>query len=288
MRTSIERTYGIRRRWSVGARRGSSAPFRGPTMSARQPLLFHAVIRSAPEPTRKATNQGPFLRVVLLHGWLQDCTSWLQVASALSCKGHDVLLVDWPHHGHSPSAVELGLQMSPSGWLDGLEVLLAHLQWDSGPPLAVAGCSLGGALSMLYALRRPERVARLTLIAPAGLPEPVWNAPFWLCSTLAKQIPHPIFNVVRTTPTYGLTPKCVESIARRLGPTGAMRVVVAEYDLVHTPHTAFWTEMLPPRSVTLLPRTTHWWACTHLFGLRLHEEPECWGRPNSLSLRSRL
>mmetsp|Transcript_20860 Transcript_20860/g.67633 ORF Transcript_20860/g.67633 Transcript_20860/m.67633 type:complete len:272 (-) Transcript_20860:623-1438(-) len=253
-----------------------------------RPQLFHVVLRATSATAAGDSEPSALLRVVLLHGWLQDCTCWLQVASALSREGHDVLLLDWPHHGHSPSAAELGVEMSACGWLSALDALLMHLGWDSGPPLAVAGCSLGGALSMRYTLMRPDRVARLTLVAPAGLPEPMWNAPFWVASNLVKQIPHPIFNVTRTTPTYGLTPEGVASITRRLGPSGAMRVVVGAYDLVHTPHLEFWTRFLPAASVTVLPRTSHWWACTHLFGLRLHEVPECWGRSGPPRRMSRL
>jgi pimeloyl-ACP methyl ester carboxylesterase len=252
------------------------------------PQLFHVVLRATSAMPAGDSDPPALLRVVLLHGWLQDCTCWLQVASALRREGHDVLLLDWPHHGHSPSAAELGVEMSPCGWLSALEALLIQLGWDSGPPLALAGCSLGGALSLRYAVLRPDRVARLTLVAPAGLPEPAWNAPFHLASSLVKQLPHPIFNVTRTTPTYGLTPQNIASVAIRLGPSGAMRVVVAAYDLVHSPHWEFWTSLLPAASVTMLPRTSHWWACTHLFGLRLHEEPEYWGRTGQPRRTSRL
>jgi len=175
--------------------------------------------------------------------------------------------------------------MSPDGWLEALDEILTQIGWDSGPPFALAGCSLGGALAMRYAAHRPKRVARLTLVAPAGLPEPMWNAPFHLASGFVCRIPHPIFNITKTSPGYGLTPDAIASVAKRLGP--AMRVVVAAYDLVHTPHVAFWSRVLPEKSVTLLPRTTHWWACTHLFGLLLHDEPRCWGREPS-RLLSRL
>lgn len=252
--------------------------------------LFHVVLRADPVAAARATAHdcAQPLRVLLLHGWLQDCTCWLRCGGALSRAGHDVLLVDWPRHGHSPTADELGVQNSADGFLDALLMLIDSVGWECGPPLAVAGVSLGAALAMRFAVARPERVARLTLVAPAGLHEPACNVAFHVVAPLVGMLPHPLAHLTRGTPTYGLTIDGITALAGRLGPDGAMHVVVGGCDLVHTPHVAFWGSLLPPHGVRLLPWTSHWWLCTHLHALRLHERPQCWGREAAATLASRL
>eukprot|EP00959_Pyramimonas_sp_CCMP1952_P258001 5392164-Pyramimonas_sp.AAC.2 len=42
-------------------------------------------------------------KIILLHGWLQDHSCWLKTATKLRHTfGHDVLLIDFYGHGHSP------------------------------------------------------------------------------------------------------------------------------------------------------------------------------------------
>ena len=250
--------------------------------------LWHAVLRAHPTAAAATVARGAEpLRVVLLHGILQSCSCWLEVACALSLRGHEVLLLDWPHHGRSPTAAQIGIAMSADGFLLSLERLLAAVGWAHGPPLALAGCSLGGVLALKYACAHPARVARLTLVAPAGLSEPAWNLPFHVLSRLVGSLPHKLAELCRQTPTYGVSEEEVVAMAERLRPEGGLRVVVAGCDLVHTPHEAFWTSLVPPSNFSLHRLTSHWWLCSHLFGLRLHEEPGCWER-SAAQPRSRL
>src|SRR6185437_7191799 len=52
----------------------------------------------------------------------------------------------------------------------------AYREWlraaiaGQGEPVALAGHSMGGALAVLAALEQPERIERLILFSPAGLP----------------------------------------------------------------------------------------------------------------------
>jgi pyruvate dehydrogenase E2 component (dihydrolipoamide acetyltransferase) len=100
--------------------------------------------------------------VVLVHGYGGDKNSWLFVQQPLAEEGHRALALDLPGHGASTKDVGDGsLQMlteTVSGFLDALGIGRAHL----------VGHSLGGAVVAAVAKTAPEKVASLTLIAPAG------------------------------------------------------------------------------------------------------------------------
>lgn len=100
-------------------------------------------------------------QVVLVHGFGGDKNSWLFVREALAAR-HTVHALDLPGHGASTKDVGDGgpgtLASAVTGFLDVLGIARAHL----------VGHSLGGAVSVAAAASAPERVASLTLIAPAG------------------------------------------------------------------------------------------------------------------------
>jgi len=98
--------------------------------------------------------------VTLLHGFMQDRRSWLEVIDVLPA-GFHWLLVDLPGHGGSarePSTMAAATAALGALW-DELGISRTHL----------AGYSLGGRLALYTALRHPERLASLfTLGAHAG------------------------------------------------------------------------------------------------------------------------
>lgn len=101
--------------------------------------------------------------VVLLHGAGADCPrlSWKLVAREL---GRHVRVVapDLPGHGGTPAL--------PEPTTDAYLAWLVEWAEASGVGRATwAGLSLGGALALGYALRYPERVDRLVLVASYGL-----------------------------------------------------------------------------------------------------------------------
>src|SRR4051794_28385669 len=99
--------------------------------------------------------------VVLVHGFGGDKNSWLFVQQPLA-ESHTVHALDLLGHGASSKDVGDGsldtLASTVLGFLDEVGVQRAHL----------VGHSLGGAGVAAVAARAPDRVASLTLLAPAG------------------------------------------------------------------------------------------------------------------------
>jgi pyruvate dehydrogenase E2 component (dihydrolipoamide acetyltransferase) len=100
--------------------------------------------------------------MLIVHGFGADLNSWMFTQPALAATRRTVAL-DLPGHGGSAKEVGTG---DPEGLTDAVEGALDALGIDR---VHLIGHSMGGAIAALVALRRPERVASLTLIASAGL-----------------------------------------------------------------------------------------------------------------------
>ncbi len=100
-------------------------------------------------------------RVVLLHGLAADVQSWAALAAALVRAGRPVTAIDLP--GHGGTAIEV---VDVDG---AAAVAAAFLDRIGDEPIELVGHSLGGAVAARVARLRPERLRRLTLLAPAGL-----------------------------------------------------------------------------------------------------------------------
>ncbi len=105
---------------------------------------------------------GPGDPVVLIHGFGGDLNSWMFVQPALAEAWRTVAL-DLPGHGGSIKEVGPG---DPDSLAETVEAALTALDFARAH---FVGHSMGGAIAALVALHLPERVASLTLIAPAGL-----------------------------------------------------------------------------------------------------------------------
>jgi pyruvate dehydrogenase E2 component (dihydrolipoamide acetyltransferase) len=100
--------------------------------------------------------------VLLIHGLGGDKNNWLFNHEVLAA-GHVVYALDLPGHGASDKKIDdptlEGFAKTVIGFADALQFGDFHL----------IGHSFGGATSMTTALRSPDRVRSLTLIASAGL-----------------------------------------------------------------------------------------------------------------------
>lgn len=97
--------------------------------------------------------------LLLLHGFGSDRLSWALNESEIA-GGRTVITRDLPGHGDNLSQV-------PEASLSALgEAVFSTID---APRVHMVGHSLGGAIAIALAHHRPERVASLTLIAPAGL-----------------------------------------------------------------------------------------------------------------------
>ncbi len=111
--------------------------------------------------------------IVLVHGLGGSHANWLPVGAALAQRGR-VLAVDLPGFGRSPRSSR-GTSMRVMG-----EALQQFVDAVSTGPVHFIGNSMGGALAILEAHARPQRVAGLLLVCPAlppvpgTRPDPAW------------------------------------------------------------------------------------------------------------------
>ncbi len=133
------------------------------TQAASEPEIIEAAgwrlnyLRAGPN-----TGEGAGAPIVLVHGFGGDLNNWLFNQPDLA-QSHCVTALDLPGHGRSGKDVGTGdlsvLSDALGAFLDALGIGRAHL----------CGHSLGGAVVLDLALRRPETAASLTLISSAGL-----------------------------------------------------------------------------------------------------------------------
>jgi pimeloyl-ACP methyl ester carboxylesterase len=145
-------------------------------MLAEPPLADPATLpaldpRARPWPGREITSGGVTLHVretkgasdvdaVYVHGLSGSATNWTDLAGLLAPRASGIA-VDLPGFGltHPLPAPDY----TPAGHADALMCFLA----GRGRPVHLLGNSLGGAIAVMVAARRPELVRSLTLVSPA-------------------------------------------------------------------------------------------------------------------------
>ncbi len=100
--------------------------------------------------------------VVFIHGFGGDLNSWMFTQPALA-EGRRAIALDLPGHGGADKEVGAG---DPEMFAAAVADAIAALGLDR---VHLVGHSMGGAIALAVAARRPELVASLTLIATAGL-----------------------------------------------------------------------------------------------------------------------
>jgi pimeloyl-ACP methyl ester carboxylesterase len=124
--------------------------------------------------------------VVLVHGIGGNSLQWMANVEALSAELR-VFAVDAIYdYGRSVYTRPLDGVDDYVLWLD---ELLTELQ--PGGAVDLVGLSYGGWLASQYALRHPERVRRLVLIAPVGTVLPLRAE--WIARAVLCALPHPYF-----------------------------------------------------------------------------------------------
>lgn len=122
-----------------------------------------------PPATLAHTRRGRGAPVILLHGLIGSQRDWQYLVPALAQNGYETITVDLPAHGESahlanPSEYNIEtFYQQVAAWYAGL-----HL----AQPAIWVGHSTGGYLSLLMALRQPNWVRGLFLVAPlCNLPQ---------------------------------------------------------------------------------------------------------------------
>lgn len=128
-----------------------------------------------------AGSSGPPL--LLIHGWAMHGGMWRTVAERLAQHFH-VLAVDLPGHGYSMGSGEWGVgSREPENPLTLpaphllLDSIVDELSAQSSEPLNICGWSLGGQVALRWAMRYPQQVQRLMLVAstPCFVRREGWN-----------------------------------------------------------------------------------------------------------------
>ncbi|ODN72551.1 alpha/beta fold hydrolase [Methylobrevis pamukkalensis] len=122
------------------------------TSEAPSPFLL-------PHVTRGTMDHRP--PVVLLHGFAGSAQGWTNLQIALERRRASIAF-DLPGHGRA-------LAVRPIGHAGvSAAAVLASLDGLGLPRVHLVGHSMGGATAMIIALKAPDRLASLTLLAPGG------------------------------------------------------------------------------------------------------------------------
>ena len=196
----------------------------------------------------RAIGAGP--AVVLVHG-LSGSWRWWSAVSDRLAEHRRVYLVDLPRLWRQQSAREL------AAWLG---------RWVGAVGLDsvdVVGHSLGGLVAAELAANQPDRVRRLALVAPAGIPcgRGLPNRAVRLMETLydvRRQLPTIVGDSVRSGPlglVHGAVYVSVRDLRAELASVRAPSLLVwGERDrLVPLPVAGEWQRALPDARLVLLP-----------------------------------
>lgn len=120
--------------------------------------------------------------LLLIHGWGMHGGMWRGVAEQLA-RICDVMAVDLPGHGYSAGSGEWRVESGE--WQVGktrptphspLDSIVDQLSAQFDEPLSLCGWSLGGQVALRWAMRYPQQVQRMVLVAstPCFVRQPDW------------------------------------------------------------------------------------------------------------------
>lgn len=104
--------------------------------------------------------------VVLLHGWPTHAYLWHNQMDALSAAGYRVIAPDQPGYGYSDKPADAPytvnyFERTLTGFLDALGV----------DKVTLGGHDLGGPTALMFAVRHPERLARMVVFDTTAYPD---------------------------------------------------------------------------------------------------------------------
>lgn len=133
-------------------------------------VYAHRTLRRAASPTAPhATTEEIRLNpdgapaILLIHGFADGASVFRFTATALAKAGHRVHALHLPGFGGPPQEMK-GITLAT--WRDTCDARLNALFEQHTAPVWVLGHSLGGTLAMDLALRHPQKVAGVILLAP--------------------------------------------------------------------------------------------------------------------------
>jgi pimeloyl-ACP methyl ester carboxylesterase len=101
--------------------------------------------------------------LLILHGWGSSAKNWAQVKDALEKKGYNVFLPDLPGFGESV------LPTKPWSLDDYVDWLADFCEKNNLSQVFLLGHSFGGAIAAKFALKHPEKIKKLFLVASSGI-----------------------------------------------------------------------------------------------------------------------
>ncbi|WP_067723486.1 alpha/beta fold hydrolase [Nocardia yamanashiensis] len=120
--------------------------------------MHHSIITRSGRVSYRDTGRGR--PILLLHANLHDSHDFDAVIEPLA-RGHRVIAIDWPGHGHSDSPAEVTAPLLA----DVLDDIVDSLALE---PAVLVGNSVGGYAAARLAITRPDRVAGLVLVNTGG------------------------------------------------------------------------------------------------------------------------
>jgi pimeloyl-ACP methyl ester carboxylesterase len=226
--------------------------------------------------------------MVLFHGLGSAGAAFARMTSRLRPHVSRIVIPELPGHGFSARDER---PITPELLLD---TTTAAVDAVLDEPAVVYGNSLGGALAIKYALRRPERVKALVLVSPAGAPLPDDE---WRELVAAFDVPSPREALVFLRRLYHRPPWFLALIAREFPHVlakPAVREILESATNVHAPSPDELGSLSMPvlflwgRSEKLLPASALRYFRAHLPPHAVVEEPEGFGHTPQFEEPDRL
>ncbi|KAJ1718044.1 hypothetical protein LPJ61_006915, partial [Coemansia biformis] len=126
----------------------------------------------------RSAESGPKHSLVMTHGYFTGLGFYYRNFAALSqVRGWDVYAIDWlgmgrsarpPYNSRRTESEDKRVAYAEDFFVESLEEWRRRMGIER---MTLCGHSFGGYMSTLYALRYPERVEKLVLVSPIGIPE---------------------------------------------------------------------------------------------------------------------